>query len=170
MGSTSPEIPLHTNATENTIRDYVTKRKVSGGTRSDRGRDCRDAFLGLLKTCKKQGVKFWDYLGRDSKSPTRSKSQACPHSSRPAAPPADLRKVVAAIAHMGLPQNARQHPSARRSTAVARASPSYLDFAQDADFVGAPKGNRTPVFAVRGRRPRPLDDGSRLTARPSAPL
>src|SRR5258708_1805084 len=25
---------------------------------------------------------------------------------------------------------------------------------------GAPKGNRTPVFAVRGRRPGPLDDGS----------
>jgi hypothetical protein len=24
---------------------------------------------------------------------------------------------------------------------------------------GAPKGNRTPVFAVKGRRPRPLDDG-----------
>src|SRR6185436_13068728 len=24
---------------------------------------------------------------------------------------------------------------------------------------GAPMGNRTPVFAVRGRRPRPLDDG-----------
>jgi hypothetical protein len=26
--------------------------------------------------------------------------------------------------------------------------------------LGAPKGTRTPVFAVRGRRPRPLDDGS----------
>jgi hypothetical protein len=64
-----PEIPLHTNATENTIRDYVTKRKVSGGTRSDRGRDCRDAFLGLLKTCKKQGIKFWDYLGSRLKVP-----------------------------------------------------------------------------------------------------
>src|SRR5271170_3661834 len=64
-----PEIPLHTNATENAIRDYVTKRKVSGGTRSDRGRDCRDAFLGLLKTCKKQGVKFWDYLGARLKVP-----------------------------------------------------------------------------------------------------
>lgn len=25
---------------------------------------------------------------------------------------------------------------------------------------GTPKGNRTPVSAVRGRRPRPLDDGS----------
>jgi hypothetical protein len=24
---------------------------------------------------------------------------------------------------------------------------------------GAPKGNRTPVFAVKGRRPGPLDDG-----------
>jgi hypothetical protein len=64
-----PEIPLHTNGTENTLRDYVTKRKVSGGTRSDRGRDCRDAFLGLLKTCKKQGVKFWDYLGSRLKVP-----------------------------------------------------------------------------------------------------
>jgi len=64
-----PEIPLHTNGTENTIRDYVTKRKVSGGTRSDQGRDCRDAFLGLLKTRKKQGVKFWDYLGARLKVP-----------------------------------------------------------------------------------------------------
>ncbi len=26
-------------------------------------------------------------------------------------------------------------------------------------FIGAPKGIRTPVFAVKGRRPRPLDDG-----------
>ena len=57
-----PEIPLHTNGSENDIRAYVTKRKVSGGTRSDHGRDCRDAFLGLLKTCAKLGVAFWDYL------------------------------------------------------------------------------------------------------------
>ena len=27
------------------------------------GRDCRDAFLGLMKTCDKLGVSFWDYLG-----------------------------------------------------------------------------------------------------------
>jgi hypothetical protein len=46
-----PEIPLHTNGFENDIRCQVTKRKVSGGTRSDAGRDCRDAFLGLAKTC-----------------------------------------------------------------------------------------------------------------------
>ena len=37
------------------IRDYVKKRKVSGGTRSDEGRQCRDTFAsfrhGLLRTC-----------------------------------------------------------------------------------------------------------------------
>ena len=58
-----PEIPLHTNGSENDIRCQVTKRQVSGGTHSDTGRDCRDAFLGLAKTCRKLGIGFWDYLG-----------------------------------------------------------------------------------------------------------
>jgi hypothetical protein len=58
-----PEIPLHTNGSENDIRCQVTKRQVSGGTQSDSGRDCRDAFLGLAKTCRKLGITFWDYLG-----------------------------------------------------------------------------------------------------------
>jgi hypothetical protein len=58
-----PEVPLHTNGSENDIRCQVTKRKISGGTRSDAGRDCRDAFLGLNKTCAKLGIAFWDYLG-----------------------------------------------------------------------------------------------------------
>jgi hypothetical protein len=42
-----PEIPLHTNGSENDIRCQVTRHKVRPGTRSDAGRDCRDAFLGL---------------------------------------------------------------------------------------------------------------------------
>ena len=58
-----PDVPLHTNGSENDIRTHVTRRKVSGGTRSDAGRDCRDAFLGLMKTCAKQAIRFWDYLG-----------------------------------------------------------------------------------------------------------
>jgi hypothetical protein len=58
-----PEIPLHTNGSENDIRCQVTKRQVSGGTRTDIGRDCRDAFLGLGKTCRKLGISFWNYLG-----------------------------------------------------------------------------------------------------------
>ena len=58
-----PEIPIHTNGSENDIRCQVTRRKLSAGTRSDAGRDCRDAFLGHAKTCAKLGVAFWDYLG-----------------------------------------------------------------------------------------------------------
>jgi hypothetical protein len=58
-----PETPLHTNGSENDIRCYVTRRKLSAGTRSDVGRDCRDAFLGLAKTCDKLGIAAWDYLG-----------------------------------------------------------------------------------------------------------
>jgi hypothetical protein len=58
-----PEIPLHTNSSENDIRCQVTRRKVSAGTRSDIGRDCRDAFLSLVKTCDKLGIAVWDYLG-----------------------------------------------------------------------------------------------------------
>jgi len=63
MALDRPEVPLHTNGFENDIRCQVTKRKVSGGTRSDVGRDCRDAFLGLAKTCSKLRIAFWDYLG-----------------------------------------------------------------------------------------------------------
>ena len=58
-----PETPLHTNGSENDIRCYVTRRKVSAGTRSDVGRDSRDAFLSLTKTCDKLRVPVWDYLG-----------------------------------------------------------------------------------------------------------
>jgi hypothetical protein len=58
-----PEIPLHTNGSENDIRCQVTRRKVSAGTRSDTGRDCRDTFLSLAKTCDKLRIPLWDYLG-----------------------------------------------------------------------------------------------------------
>jgi len=58
-----PDIPLHTNGSENDIRAQVIRRKISAGTRSEAGRDCRDAFLGLAKTCAKHAIAFWDYLG-----------------------------------------------------------------------------------------------------------
>jgi hypothetical protein len=38
-----PEVPLHTNA-------------------SEKGRQCRDTFASLKKTCRKLGVSFWAYL------------------------------------------------------------------------------------------------------------
>jgi hypothetical protein len=58
-----PEIPLNTNASENDIRTFVTKRKISGGTVSDKGRDARDIMLGLAKTCMKLKLSFYDFIG-----------------------------------------------------------------------------------------------------------
>lgn len=57
-----PAIPLHNNLSENDIRDYVKKRKISATTRSDAGRAARDTFLSLKKTCQKLGISFWHYL------------------------------------------------------------------------------------------------------------
>src|ERR687890_1505838 len=58
-----PEIPLHTNGSENDVRSFVTKRKISGETRSAAGKQARDTFLSLLQTCSKLAISFWDYLG-----------------------------------------------------------------------------------------------------------
>ncbi|NTI42884.1 transposase [Agrobacterium rhizogenes] len=58
-----PGIPLHTNASENDLRTFVTKRKISGGTMSRDGRVARDIMLGLMKTCQKLGLSFYHYLG-----------------------------------------------------------------------------------------------------------
>jgi len=58
-----PDIVLHTNASEGDIRGYVKWRKISGGTRSELGKRCRDGFASLKKTCRKLGISFWDYLG-----------------------------------------------------------------------------------------------------------
>ena len=57
-----PEVPLHTNLSEGHLRDYVKKRKISGGTRSELGRQARDTFASLKKTCRELGVNFWAYL------------------------------------------------------------------------------------------------------------
>jgi len=57
-----PDVPLHNNLSERDIRDYVKKRKISGSTRSEDGRRCRDTFASLKKTCRKHGISFWDYL------------------------------------------------------------------------------------------------------------
>lgn len=57
-----PTVPLHTNGSERDIRAQVIKGKVSGGTRSKLGQQCRDTFLTVNKTCRKLGVSFWCYL------------------------------------------------------------------------------------------------------------
>jgi len=57
-----PDLPLHNNLSENDIREYVKKRKISGSTRSNDGRRCRDTFTSLKKTCRKHSISFWAYL------------------------------------------------------------------------------------------------------------
>jgi hypothetical protein len=57
-----PVVPLHTNLSEGHLRDYVKKRKISGSTRSELGRQARDTFASLKKTCRELGVNFWAYL------------------------------------------------------------------------------------------------------------
>ncbi len=66
-----PKIPIQNNPSENDIREFVKRRKISGGTRSQPGRESRDTYASLKKTCRKLGISFWDYLNdRISKSNT----------------------------------------------------------------------------------------------------
>src|SRR5215210_1060652 len=83
-----PEIPLHTNATENDLRACVTKRKISGGTMSEAGRTARDVLLGLMKTCRKLGVSFFRYLGDRLRVPGATPIPPLPDLVRQAASPA----------------------------------------------------------------------------------
>src|SRR3954468_9023814 len=86
-----PEIPLHTNASENDIRACVTKRKISGGTMSAAGRDARDVMLGLMKTCRKLSVSFFVYLATGwASTPAVQQSRRSPTWSVP--PPDPARK------------------------------------------------------------------------------
>ena len=64
-----PDIPLHTNGSENAVRSFVTKRRISGETRSAAGKQARDTFLSLLKTYSRLAISFWDYLGARLKIP-----------------------------------------------------------------------------------------------------
>ncbi len=57
-----PITSMHNNHTEGQIREYAKRRKISGSTRSEKGRRARDTFTSLKKTCQKLGVSFWDYL------------------------------------------------------------------------------------------------------------
>ena len=52
-----------TTASENDLRAWVIKRKISGGTMSADGRMAHDVMLGLSKTLRKLGVSFFAYLG-----------------------------------------------------------------------------------------------------------
>lgn len=57
-----PTTLLHNNAAETDGRAGVVVKKVSGGTRSEDGKEARDTFLSLVRTAQKLKVSFLDYL------------------------------------------------------------------------------------------------------------
>lgn len=58
----NPEIPLHNNPAELSARTRVSKRDVSFGPRTEKGKKAWDTFMTLLETTKKLGIGFYDYL------------------------------------------------------------------------------------------------------------
>src|SRR5262249_14902296 len=91
-----PEVPLHNNVSERHIREYVTKRKISGSTRSEAGRRCRDTFGRLKKTCRACGVKFWEDVHAGVRG--RAQSRRLAAGIRQRAEASAGRNVVAALA------------------------------------------------------------------------
>lgn len=62
LGLKFPYVPLHNNLAERDLRHTVIQRKISGGTRSSRGKRARDTFASLFKTCQKNKISIWNYL------------------------------------------------------------------------------------------------------------
>ena len=57
-----PKTPLHNNSSETCARAAKIKLKISGGTRSEAGKQVRDTFLSLKQTCLKLGINFISFL------------------------------------------------------------------------------------------------------------
>jgi len=57
-----PTTPLHNNPCELDVREKVVQRKIRNCHRSLAGAKASDIFLGLMGTCRKNKISFWDYL------------------------------------------------------------------------------------------------------------
>lgn len=57
-----PQIPLHNNPAEIALREFVLKKKISYGTRSEDGRTAWENMMSIMDTCRKYGVSFFKYL------------------------------------------------------------------------------------------------------------
>lgn len=55
------ELPLHNNDSERDIRGFVKRRKISGSTKSEKGKRFRDSLATLKQTCFRLGLSFWEY-------------------------------------------------------------------------------------------------------------
>ena len=53
---------MHNNLSETGGRGVKVKSKISGGTRSDEGRQAWDTFGSLNLNCRRLGICFYEYL------------------------------------------------------------------------------------------------------------
>lgn len=74
-------------------------------------------------------------------------------------PPVGRRGDCLDLDLLGLNVNSPWYPEPVRN------HPNWPEDRAGGWFFGVPKGSRTPVVAVKGRCPRPLDDGDDLTTR-----
>ena len=58
-----PFVPLHNNASELAIRNFVIVRKMNGGTRSDDGLKAKDIYATIIGTARKNSISPWALLG-----------------------------------------------------------------------------------------------------------
>ena len=56
-----PGLPLHNNDSERDIRGFVKRRKISGSTKSEKGKNFRDGLATIKQTCFRLGISFWKY-------------------------------------------------------------------------------------------------------------
>jgi hypothetical protein len=57
-----PEIPLHNNATELSVREKVVQRNIKHCFKTWYGAHINDLYLSIMATCRKIGVSFGEYL------------------------------------------------------------------------------------------------------------
>ena len=55
-------LPLHNNRGENSIREYVMRRNISGSTQSREGKLVRDIMTSILVTCRLCGISLWNLI------------------------------------------------------------------------------------------------------------
>jgi hypothetical protein len=109
-----PDLPLHNNLSEGDIREYVKRRKISGGTRSESGRRGRDTFASLKKTCRKLGVPFSQYLNDRVR---------CSDVIPPLSTLIEARAQAARAAAPSLAPNTRRRPPPNKVRRARRAKP-----------------------------------------------
>lgn len=57
-----PQTPLHNNSCELDVREKVVQRKIRNCHRSVAGAKASDLFLGLMGTCRKNKISYWEFL------------------------------------------------------------------------------------------------------------